>query len=249
MINIIDILNLTKKLLPTGRAFKVSQDSNIEKLIKGLYKSEVDLANFGLSILDEILPDNANFTTDDAMAWEIKLNLKVNPPISLSQRMALILRKYQYPGIHIYRQNWRFIQQQLQDAGFMVNVFENKPLIDYWSLQIIQHNEDNQHGIQSEMGGIDTDALDMVANSKFPNEQFDFGQGNNKCVFVIAGATIGIPAQIPLSLMEEFRKLILILKPVRTIALLNIQTYNDWILRNAIWDDTGFWYDTEVWNG
>jgi hypothetical protein len=244
-----DLLKLSKRLFPTGRAFKLPIGSNFEKLIYALGKSEQRALTQGLSILDEILPDNANFSEADAAQWEQKLNLKVNPTTTLAQRKLLILRKYQHPGIHIYRQSLIFIQQQLQDAGFNCFVYENKPLVDYWNKFKVQFSSTAQMGLPNVYGGQNEDKWYIVANSKYPDEIYNIGSvDNNKGVFIIAGSSLSTPADISAAMLIEFRKLILTLKPCNTVAVLNINLINDWILANNIWDDNGHWFDTETWN-
>lgn len=210
MIVVNDILKLTKKLLPTGRAWKVPEGSVFEKLLKGLAASEVRAYNFAMGTLDRILPDNANFTADDATEWERRLGLPVQSGyLNLATRMAIILRKYQYPGRFLNRQNYRYIEAQLQLAGFDVTVTENTDpslvIGTYFS-----HGLDTEHGLQTEMGGI---SQDIIANSPFAGELFDVGTPLD--VFIISGT-------VSPSLVTTFRKLVLALKPVNTIALLNI---------------------------
>lgn len=58
---------LTKSLYPTGRAFKMPYNGFFEKLNNGLIASEERAYNDFVSVLYSVLPDNANFTTDDAI--------------------------------------------------------------------------------------------------------------------------------------------------------------------------------------
>jgi hypothetical protein len=126
MIGISDILKLTKQLYPTGRAFNLKPGSIFEKLHTGLGQSELRAWQDANAILNSILPDNDNFTTDDATQWEIRLGLITNTSISLADRKAAILRKMNHPGSIKARQNYLYVQDQLQTAGFNVNVFENR---------------------------------------------------------------------------------------------------------------------------
>jgi uncharacterized protein YmfQ (DUF2313 family) len=210
MIAINDILKLTKQLLPTGRAWKVPINGVFENLIKGLAESEVRAYNFALGTLDRILPDNDNFTAEDATEWERRLGLVQQPTyVSLTQRKAIILRKLQYPGNFLARQNYRYIEAQLQLAGFAVTVTENFDP-DYIIGVALQHSEDTEHGYDSEMGST---TVDLVANSAFQGELYDVSSPLG--CFIITGT-------ISPNLITAFRKLILTLKPANTVAVLNV---------------------------
>lgn len=221
------ILKLTKQLFPTGRAYWLPLNSQIRKWIYALGKSEARAYDYVLSILDQILPDNDNFTEDDAALWENRLNLKVNPNgLTLDERKLLIERKYAFPGAFIYRQNWRFVQYQLQLAGFDVYVHENRfpdggggwEYIYEFELSVTQHGTDIEHGYDSEMGNP---GMDLVANMADSPEIFDIGvQTNYKGVFFIGGATFPDPVIVSPDFEFEFRKLILSLKPANTVAVL-----------------------------
>jgi uncharacterized protein YmfQ (DUF2313 family) len=214
MITVADILKLTKQLLPTGRAWKVPVGGVFEKLWKGLAASEVRAYNFAISILYRILPDNDDFTADDASEWERRLGLVVNPPnTSLNQRKQIILRKYQFPGNFLNRQNYRYLEAQLQLAGFDVTVTENTdPNIVLGSP--LRHSLSSKHGMNARMGST---TIDLIANSQFQGELYDISSPLG--VFFIAGI-------ISPNLIQAFRKLVLTIKPVNTVALLTIQYEN-----------------------
>ncbi len=219
MIILNDIVKLTKQLYPTGRAWRIPYASIFYKFVEGLAESELRAINFALSILDRILADNDNFTADDATEWERRLNLTVLPfYISLETRKDIILRKYNFPGGFLNRQNWRYLEYQLQLAGYDVYVYENLTgATDILDTFKVQHATDTEHGYDTEMGGT---YIDLIANSYQYGEAFDLPDA--KGVFYIAGATISTPAVISPNLLESFRKLVLTLKPVNTVAVLNV---------------------------
>ncbi|MDD5013668.1 MAG: hypothetical protein PHW73_01020 [Atribacterota bacterium] len=205
---------MTKQLLPTGRAWKVPIGGIFEKLWKGLAASEVRAYDFAMSTLNRILPDNDNFTSDDAAEWERRLGLIVTPPnTSLNQRKQIILRKYQFPGNFLNRQNYRYLEAQLQLAGFDVTVTENTDPNAILG-NILRHSLNNIHGMSSRMGSRD---IDLIANSQIKGELYDISSPLG--VFFITGI-------IPPNLTEAFRKLVLTLKPVNTVALLTIDYEN-----------------------
>lgn len=118
------IKKLSKSLFPTGRAFKMPVGGSFEKLMSGLAASEERAYEDALSILDSAIPDNDNFTEEDAAQWERRLGLIVGSG-TLEQRKQAIIRKMNHPGIVKARQHRLFLETQLQAAGFEVGVIEN----------------------------------------------------------------------------------------------------------------------------
>jgi uncharacterized protein YmfQ (DUF2313 family) len=219
MIGINDILKLTKQLLPTGRAWKVPKGGYLEKLLSGLAESEARVDNFALSTLQRILPDNADFTADDAAEWERRLGLPVLPSYTnLAARKAIILRKYQFPAGKICRQNWRYIQDQLRLCGFDVYVHENlNGALSVTYTNDFQHGFDTEHGVDTEMG---SSSIDLIANQIKKGETFDLD--NSRGVFFICGETYPNPGQVSPDLVETFRQLVLMMKPANSVAVLII---------------------------
>lgn len=231
MTRIDEIYKLTKSLFPNGRAFWLSEET-IQIFIRALCISEAEAYDESLSILSSILPDNDNFTPEDATLWERRLNIAVNPPLlTLDERKTLIARKYAFPGSFIYRQNWRYVEYQLQYAGFNVWVHENRfddgfggfEYINQLELSIIQHASDTELGSDLEMGDP---GMDLIANLPDAIEVFDVGETTNfKGGFYIGGETFPDRAIVPKQLEKEFRKLVLTLKPTNTFAILLIDFY------------------------
>jgi len=126
MTTLTKIKKLGKTLYPTGRAFKIPFGGVLDKLNSALSESEQRAFDDAVSILDSALPDNDNFTTGDATDWERRLGLITNPAVPLSDRKLAIIRKIRHPGNIPARQNFLYLQGQLQDAGFNVFVFENR---------------------------------------------------------------------------------------------------------------------------
>ena len=124
------ILNLTKRLYPTGRAFRLAIGSQWEQVHLALRETELDAYNNAIGILNKILADNPNFTADDASDWERRLGISADINTSLDDRKAAILRKYSHPGNVLGRSADVYIQGQLQAAGFNVFVHENPTGID-----------------------------------------------------------------------------------------------------------------------
>jgi uncharacterized protein YmfQ (DUF2313 family) len=225
------ILKLSRQLYPTGRAFKMPYLGDFEKLHKALAKSESRTYVDALSILDSALPDNANFTVDDATDWERRYGLITNPLVSLDDRKLAIKRKMQFPGTIKARSNYRFLQRELQAAGFDVYVYENR--------------------FDDGMGGYDTQTPEAVSGVPYPGVRhgtirhgnanhggalrpvianyidetldFSFNVGANlRSTFFIGGNPIGSFADVDVNRKEEFRQLVLRIKPVQTVAFLFI---------------------------
>lgn len=242
------LLNLTKQLYPTGRAFRLPIDGIMESFHKALIVSETKAYNDALSILYDILPDNVNFSLDDAADWEYRLGLITNLSVSLDDRMAAIKRKMNHPGNIKARQHALYIQGQLQLAGFNVYVYENIPATNpidalpnvgfgqqgqgqqgdfqqgdkyiFYSYLIsaVQQGQGQQGNFQQ--GG---EYNNKVVNNIEKAKDFPFNVGANyRSSFFIMGPTFGTFADIPAAREKEFRQLILKLKPLQTVAYLFI---------------------------
>lgn len=245
------ILSLTKKLYPTGRAFRFPDDGVIDKIHKGLAVSENQAFSDALSVLNSILPDNDNFTTDDAAMWEIRLGLISDTSVSLTDRKAAVLRKMNHPGNIPARQHYLYVERSLRLANFDVWVHENIAGISpqeyiatgYTLAQHgdfehgeLEHGDDisqsifgaYEHGM-IEHGMIEHGGLfynNVVANHIDKELDYPFNHGANfRASFFIGGEDFGTFANVQASREAEFRQLILTLKPANTIAFIFIN-YN-----------------------
>ena len=243
------IVTLTKQLYPTGRAFKLNEGGWYYRLHEGLAASEARAFNAAIGVLDGILPDNPNFTTSDASAWERRLGMINGTGVDLEDRKLAIKRKMNHPGTMKPRENWMNLEHQLQAAGFDVWVHENPNLInpadalvnvDYGEHGEYEHGE-IQHGddlsyyedlfIFAEHGEIEHGEAEhggwIFANKvvNFIEEAKDatFNEGGSLvATFYIGGEIFGTLADVPAERKNEFRQLILQLKEVNTIAYLLI---------------------------
>jgi len=224
------LISLTRQLYPLGRAFRMPFDGYLERLHVALALSEGRAYNDAISILDNILPDNANFSADDATDWERRLGLISNSLVSLSDRKLAIQRKINFPGIIKARQNYRYLQEQLQSAGFNVFVYENRisdgmggyvttnpiSLIGSYEEDYIEHG-DFQHGGEQH-GNVYSD---IVVNDLDPKKDEHFSIGLNlRSTFFVGGSPLGTFANIPAVRRTELRQLILKVKPVQTVGYL-----------------------------
>ncbi len=229
------IKQLTKQLYPTGRASKMPVDGVMDKTHTALDQSEAQAYADNLATLDVILPDNPNFTAGDAERWEERLGLVISTA-DLADRKLAIKRKMNHPGTLPARQNWQYLQEQLQAAGFDVYVYENifsdgmggfvtKSPTDIVGPSVVHLWE---HGDDAEMGDVEHGTFysgsvyeNCVANyiDEDLDQWFDVGD-NLRNTFYISGATIEAFANVELIRKDEFRQLILKLKPQQTVAFL-----------------------------
>ena len=225
------LLKLSKQLYPNGRAFRVPVNGFHESLLIALAKSESKANEDARAILNSILPDNADFTEDDATDWERRLGLINSPSVDLEVRKLAIKRKMNFPGTQIVRCHYLWLQKMLQDAGFNVFVHENRFTDDggltYYTKSpeelggtnyLIKHGTIN-HGMVNH-GGV---YGNKVVNSIDENIDRTFAIGNNyKSTFFIGGESVGDSANVDVNRKLEFRELILKVKPVQTVAFLFI---------------------------
>lgn len=243
------LLKLTRQLYPTGRAFRIPKGGELEKMHKAFNESELTAYNDSVSILDSILPDNDNFTALDASQWEERLGMITNSSVSLGDRKSAIKRKMNHPGDIPARQSWDYLQDSLQLAGFNVFVYENIPeqtpqgvllpstgagqqgmgqqgdfqqgsAISYYPSLFVPAQQGIQQGSFQQGGYVYTN---KVANhiDEDLDKFFNFG-ANYKSAFFIGGPTKGSFADVDVNRKDEFRQLILKIKPVPTVAVLFI---------------------------
>ena len=219
------LLRLTKRLYPTGRAWKLNRDSIFERVEKALIVSQQEAYEAATSgILDTILPDNDNFTEDDAADWERRLAIRSSPGTTLEDRKLAIARKYASPGNIPARQHFLYLQGQLQNAGFNVFVHENKD--GSGNVIPIEAVIGNQYGTfqyGQVQYGPNLENLDLVANfiDTERDNQFVLPEDLRQ-TFFIGGEILGSVASIPSARREEFRQLILSIKPLQTVGILLI---------------------------
>lgn len=228
------ILALTRQLYPTGRAFKMAEGSDLEKLHIALGISEEQLYSDAIAILNSILPDTDNFTADDATDWERRLGIISNPLVPLTDRKLAILRKLNQPGIAPAKSNWRYLQEQLQAAGFDVYVYENifdpYPYGDPETKTPFELTGDSSFFIVNEYGMFQYGDVQyggsyqkIVANHINETRDWLFNISPNlRSTFFIGGNPLGTFANVDVNRKDEFRQLILTIKPVQTVAFLLI---------------------------
>ena len=202
----------------------------LESLMYALSLSENKAYNDALSIQNAILPDNADFTEDDATDWERRLGMITNSTVILEDRKKAIKRKMNHPGTIKARQHFLYIQGQLQAAGFDVYVYENRfPYYDgtYYTRSIFSvvgtlgvnefQHDDAQHG-DAQHGGAYSNIIVNYIDEEIDNRFFI--TDNLRNTFFIGGTTLGSFANLTAARKDEFRQLILKLKPAEMVGYL-----------------------------
>lgn len=228
-------MKLTRQLYPTGRAFKMPFGGFLEKLHNALSISETQAYEDALSIKNSLLPDNNDFTADDATDWERRLGLITNSSATLANRKAAIKRKLNQPGLNPAKGHYLNLQQQLQDAGFNVSVYENRFLtyypdgyIAYYPSQLTSATpiyNTLRHGMYNHAPGIHHGKFynNKIANYIDERKDYYFDIGKSlHATFFIGGNPLGSFATIPATRKNEFRQLVLKLKPCQTVPYLFI---------------------------
>jgi hypothetical protein len=222
------LLKISRQLFPTGRAFKMPFYGFFEGLEKGLIRSEERLYNDSVSILDSSLPDNSNFGTDDASAWEARLGMIDGTGIDLPDRMLAITRKLQFPGQAKARLSVTWFRSQLQAAGFNVYVYENldnaSPYSIYGDVGELNYIEFGEYEFHETEFGQDYNNKIVNYIEEGADNNFDDG-GTFRTSLIIGGPTVGSFGTVNVNRKEEFRQLILKLKGTQYIVYLFIN-YN-----------------------
>lgn len=243
------LLHFTKRLFPKGSAFKFRADGAVDKLLSGVAETNARCFTDVQSIYDSLMPDNANFTIEDAAAWEKKLGIVQAPGVGLHDRKAAIAQKLFYPTSYAPRQHHLFIQEQLRAAGFDVYVHLNplglSPEQILSPLPAVMHSDDLEHDNSVEHSGYALVSAqhsssfehgsafqhgstfdDVVVNHIDRDRDASYLFANNyRFTFYIAGSTMPDFAEVSSARKDEFRQLILQLKPIHTQAYLFVNYY------------------------
>jgi hypothetical protein len=230
-----ELSNLVNELYPTGRAFYKPKGGTFDLLHDAINLSFLRFVKKYRNLIDASIPDNENFTADDASFLEFKYGLIDGTGNDLELRKSALRRKMGHPNNIKGRQSKNFIENQLRISGFNVRVFENTPTFASVGIGSVtsnipiyktpgevsgsvvdttQHGGDTQHGEGTFHGGV---TFEVVANKIDPDESYGVGD-NLWASFFICGENLGENAIIPESRRREFRELVLKLKPAHLAA-------------------------------
>lgn len=233
---------LASQLYPTGRAFYMLKGFVMDKVHLALNMSFIRLINDCKSTIDSTFPDNENFNADDCELWEYRFGMVVDLNLSVDERRKAIYRRMSRGRNVPARQHKNYIEYQLQLAGFDVYVHENtfpyqKPQdIIAIASSNVQHGGDSQHGIGMQHGG---GRSQLIANSYKPDEAYSVSDDRLWATFFIGGQILGNMANIPPKREEEFRELVLKLKPAHLVAFtfINFVDYPTERIHNDVYND------------
>ncbi len=220
-----DLVELTRQLLPPGRAFNFPRNGVSQKVYTALSTIEAQFITDAMSVLNSILPDNDSFSETDANMWVDKLGIYTTSSTTLADKKLAIKRRMAHPGAVKPRQSRLYLQAQLRAAGFDVYVHENPdakspydvintiPATGLFHYTGSYHGEDVYHG---------DDVLYKVANSIYDSVDalHNVPDTDYSGTFFIGAETLGDFAQVSDARRLEFRQLILTLKPLHLVAFL-----------------------------
>ena len=223
-------IDLTDQLYPTGRAWRFVNSSSLEKLHKAINDIFISFRDDAYSIVNTVIPDNEFFTVEDCIYWEGKLGLVSNSQLTLQLRKEIILTKLSFPKNIKARQSLNYMQKQLISYGFTevkiyANMFQN-PDGSYYYLSpqdiatnasmVVQHGGTTQHGNSTQHGDSN---FEVIAN-EITNE--DYSTGGDAYLwatfFIASPISLYEKGAVPNIRKQEFKELILKLKPAHTVA-------------------------------
>lgn len=219
--------DLASQLYPTGRAWYMPKGSVANNTHLAFNRSFIRLIDDSDSTIDSLFPDNENFSVADCELWEYRFGMFSNSDLNLRDRRKAIFRRMGRGRNVPARQHKDYIQYQLQTAGFNVFVYENGFIeggvkvyktpgqITSLSAGNVQHGGTSKHGIGLQHGMSN---YEVIANSYKQNELYSVSESRLWATFFIGGSILGSVAEIPMSRQEEFRELVLKLKPAHLVA-------------------------------
>lgn len=227
------LLNLIKQLFPTGRAFKIWPTSNFELLHDGINEPLEEWLTQTKGLYDQLLPDNDNFTIEDAAIWEVRLGLPGEG--TFNERKLAISRKLNHPGNTLGRLSKSFFESQLQLAGFDVYVHENRFPDGIGGYMVINPGDGSgaytqhglgEHGISAHgTTGFPYDSICANHVDKTLEQLPVYTNDQLRYTIFIGAQQFPNPANVPARREEELRKLILTLKAQHIVCYLLIN-YN-----------------------
>jgi hypothetical protein len=227
---ITDILKLlTRQLQPDSRAFKMPSGGISDRLDTALNVSMGRAYDDCNSILNAILPDNSNFTEDDATQWERRLAIINNPANTLADRKKSISQKMAYPGTVAPRSNYMNVRDQLIAAGFGITLVENNfGGVTRTPSEVIGSPVGTailgmfQLGEAELAETLADNDVTVIANhiEELLDADFVFSPNYRSTFYIFGIGGYGTFASIPASRKDEFRQLILQLKPQQTVGFI-----------------------------
>lgn len=207
-------IKLNEQLYPTGRVFWKPKMSVFYKMHEALALSESRTYSSAVNLQNSLIADNYNISDIDIAHWEQVYGISSKG--SYSEKIALILQRMSYPSNILARQSSSYIQSQLQLAGFNVFVHYAGDLNPNGAIY-------GGFTYGSALYGAAPLNYTVCANNVQEDRDPLFVMGYElESSFFICGETIGTSTNVPSSRKNEFRELILTLKPAHSKAILLI---------------------------
>lgn len=246
-----ELFNLYATLLPDGRAFDIKNSYNFRKIFDAVSRLQDDLINDSENVLIGLDPNNEYFTEEQAKKLEKRYGLYINESLDFATRKQRLISRMTAPGDQLAKQHWSYIQKRLRDSGFDVYVHENRFTssvlgsgyagtafagtafagsegFDYYAInpETTGYTEQCNNYIDVSKDtppeAFMSTAGTMFAGTAYatdpPVESDDWWKG----CFFIGGETFGTLAEVEQTRKNEFRHLILKLKPAHSRAYLLI---------------------------
>ena len=208
------INTLSSQLYPSGRAWWKPKNGIFDKVHQALALSESRVENDILNLQYDILADSINMSISAIERWEYVFGIKANG--TTADRLSMIYQRQMFPNNILARQSSSFIEQQLRLAGFEVRIFTPYTSPNSAIFGLFQFNQK----LFGQIGGnIVVISNEVDENKELPFNVSEIGEKNS---FYICGENLGDYANIPLVRKNEFRELVLTLKPAHSIAILNV---------------------------
>ena len=190
----------------------------------GRLLSIISIARKVLSIQDQRIPDNENFTSDDAENWERVFGIIPPAGSTLEDRKKVILSYWSIPSYE-NRLTKDYLQEQLNIAGYDVQVVENRfydPLSNTFKVLADNDSEFDSNTFDSFVfDGTGYDPTEILMNYIDPAKEdpINLNEFNaNNVIFI--GHPTEPRANIDISKKSQFRELILKYKPAHMACMI-----------------------------
>lgn len=201
-------------------------DKESKNIQKARLKSWARVLGDYHDVLWQILPDNDNFTVEDAINWERQYSID-NSDKTLEERKEILLSRLTHPNGRKYRQTPEFLQEQLQSNGFDLYVHENR---EWDGSKFVGVNPKaslfgNIIFGEALFGNTGIDYNSVVKNyiDKETDGNIKLGvTGREAYLFFIGASVKNTFATVQKTRESELREIILKTKPMHSIAVLQI---------------------------
>lgn len=221
-----DIKNLYLQSFPKGRAFDFANTEYADKYFGAVAKVDSDYLQTSQDILDGLFTDSGNFTVEDARKLEKRYGIVINENNTLADRKMAIEDRLTFPNGIEARQSASYMEYRLRQAGFDVYVHENRfddgsggyeTVIADTSLYDSSYYDAFYY---DETGIAYTEIIRNYIDVSRESELEITYSNNWRFTFYIGGSTFQSFANVDSERKNEFRHLILKLKPCHLVGLL-----------------------------